>query len=230
MKCAIFGDIHANLEALAAVLADAAEQGCDLHFCTGDIVGYNANPQECVDLVRDLDCPVVMGNHDQEAAGNSSLNGFNPIAARAIEWTREHLNDESRRWLAGLPFTHLDGDATFTHATVEDPGGWAYVLNRYDALACLASQHTPLAFIGHTHQPVFYTLADGEVTIDPGPTVEVLPSTRYLINVGSVGLPRDRDRRACYVIYDRATHRVELRRVDYDDGEASRKTIAAGLR
>ena len=102
MRFAIFGDIHANLEALQAVLADAKDRGCTHHVCIGDIVGYNANPHECVQMVRDIGCPVVKGNHDEQAHLNDALENFNPLAEVAIRWTRAHLTDDDRLWLAGL--------------------------------------------------------------------------------------------------------------------------------
>ena len=230
MKSAIFGDIHANLEALTAVLADADEQGCTRNFCTGDIVGYNANPQECTDIIRGLDCPAVQGNHDEVATNDVPLFRFNPVAAKAIKWTRQHLSDNAKRWLSELPMCHVDGDITIVHATLDHPEQWGYVLNNSHARASLALQHTPVTFIGHTHQPRIYIQRDRPVEMSYDLVIKLEPSTKYLINVGSVGLSRDGDQRASYATYDQDKQIVELRRVDYDSGESNRKAIEAGLK
>ena len=119
MKFAIFGDIHANLEALEAVLADAEEQSCAHFVCIGDIVGYNANPHECLDIVRSLDCPVVKGNHDEEASADTELIGLNPLAEQAMNWTRAHLDAEDKQWLRDLRMVRQVRDFTIVHATLD---------------------------------------------------------------------------------------------------------------
>ena len=116
MRYAIFGDIHANLEALETVLYDASQKGCTDYVCIGDIVGYNANPVECLNTVRDMDCPVVKGNHDEEAILNTSLDGLNPLAKKAMEWTRAQLNEENRKWLGDLKMMRQVRDFTIVHA------------------------------------------------------------------------------------------------------------------
>jgi len=229
MKTAIFGDIHANLEALVAVLYDAEVQRCSDFVCTGDIVGYNANPQECLDIVRDMGCPVVLGNHDEEAARDTALEDFNPRAAHAMFWTREHLDTDSKRWLAALPFIHTTTEATYVHATLDSPEDWCYVLNRFDASASLSYQSTPLCFIGHTHQPKFYVSGETVTESIGEGFFEIEPDKKYLVNVGSVGLPRDGDLRACYAILDQSANTVTLRRVEFDRGITRAKAIDAGL-
>ena len=147
MRYAIFGDIHANLEALESVLYDAAEQDCTDFVCIGDIVGYNANPADCVNTVRDLGCPVVKGNHDEEAIQTTSLDGLNPLAKRAMEWTREQLNETDRQWLRDLKLVRQVRDFTIVHATLDTPGGWTYVTNKFDAMASFSYQFTQLCFL-----------------------------------------------------------------------------------
>lgn len=225
MKTAILGDIHANLEALQAVLNDAACEGVSQYVCTGDIVGYNANPQECVKIIRGLDCPVVMGNHDEEAAGSIPILGMNDRARRAMEWTRGNLNGEDRNWLAGLTAVRQVGEFTIVHAMLDCPKSWCYVMNRFDAMASFAWQSTQVCFYGHTHTPAVYVKTRGLVTRESaGGTVVVEPGRKYFINTGSVGMPRDGDPRAAYAIYDEARGEVTIRRVAYDIETAAAKT------
>lgn len=121
MRIALFGDIHANLEALEVVLADAAEQGCTDYVCMGDVVGYNADPGACLEKVRAMDIPVVKGNHDEDASGSHSLESMNPVAAAALEWTREQLSDEQRTWLRRLRMVRQVEDFTVVHSTLDQP-------------------------------------------------------------------------------------------------------------
>ena len=135
MRFALFGDIHANLEALTTVLADARANGCTHFVCLGDVVGYNANPHECLDIVRSLECPVVKGNHDEEASGGESLEGFNPLAKEALNWTRAQLTDEEKTYLNALRLVRQVRDFTIVHATLDTPHKWGYVFNQLDASA-----------------------------------------------------------------------------------------------
>ena len=162
MRFAIFGDIHANLEALTAVLADAEKHEVTHYVCLGDVVGYNANPRECLEIVRNLDCPVVKGNHDEQASMEDELVGFNPLAEEAINWTRDQLNAEDKQWLRDLKMVRQVRDFTIVHATLDTPHKWGYVFNQLDAAASFNYQHTQLCFYGHTHAPRAY-IRDGSV-------------------------------------------------------------------
>src|SRR6201990_2069114 len=200
MRFAIFSDIHSNLEALEAVMLDARQRRCTHFVCLGDIVGYNANPGECIQLVRELDCPVVKGNHDEQATFPASSERFNELAERAIEWTRERLSEQDREWLRSLPLQRRIHDFTIVHATLDTPGEWGYVFKNLDAVASFTYQHTPVCFFGHTHVAGAFVRDEGgrrvvteQLSIEPG--------KKYFINVGSVGQPRDGDARAAYCIY-----------------------------
>ena len=151
MRFAILSDLHANLEATEAVVADARERECTHFVCLGDVVGYNANPHECVEIVQKLECPVVKGNHDEQATLTESSRDFNALAEAAINWTREHLTNEDKEWLRSLPFTQQVGDFTIVHATLDLPEQWGYVFNSLDAVASFAYQQTTVCFFGHTH-------------------------------------------------------------------------------
>ncbi len=228
MRIALFGDIHANLEALEAVLADAAGQDVTDYVCMGDIVGYNADPSACLKRVRAMECPTVKGNHDEDASGNHSLDSMNPVAAAALEWTRRQLTDEQRQWLRRLRMVRQVSDFTVVHSTLDQPAHWNYVTNRFDAMSNFSYQFTRLCFHGHTHVPRVYVKSDRvqEVTAE---SLIIEDSAKYFINVGSVGQPRDGDWRACYAIYDIEDKKVVFRRIEYDIAETQRKILAAGL-
>jgi len=228
MRFAIFSDIHANYEALTAVLNDSRNLSCTHHVCLGDIVGYNADPVLCLETVRNLECPVVKGNHDEQASIKSVQDGFNRMAEVAIEWTRTQLSDAHRQWLSALRLQRQVRDFTIVHATLDTPHKWGYILNQLDAMASFSYQTTSLCFIGHTHTPKVYIRDNRGMPMDIG-ILPLQPGQKYLINVGSVGQPRDGDWRASYCIYDTQSNEVELRRIPYDIETAQQKIIAAGL-
>jgi len=228
MKVALFSDIHANLEALEAVLADAETQACDSYVCLGDVVGYNADPAECLERVRALDCPVVKGNHDQDCGSDTSLDMMNPTAAEALRWTRAQLSPDQREWLARLRMVRQVHDFTIVHSTLDQPTSWNYVTNKFDAMANFSYQVSSVCFCGHTHVPRLFTKAD-RVQEAPAESLTLEEGTQYFINTGSVGQPRDGDWRASYCIYDLDQKTITFRRLEYDIQTAQQKILAAGL-
>jgi predicted phosphodiesterase len=228
MRFAIFGDIHANLHALHAVLSDAKEQLCTHYVCMGDVVGYNAFPKQCIEIVRKLECPVVKGNHDEQASMLGDQEGFNPLAEEAMNWTRDQLSAADKEWLRSLRMQRQVRDFTIVHATLDTPHKWGYVFNQLDAAASFSYQHTSVCFIGHTHTPKAY-VRDGSVRTIPLDTLQLQQGKRYLINVGSVGQPRDSDWRSAYCVYDTNTSEVTLRRIEYDLAGAQQAILDAGL-
>ena len=228
MRIALFGDIHANLEALEAVLEDATTQGCSEWVCLGDVVGYNANPAECLERVRSMACPVVKGNHDQDAGGDHSLDTMNPTAATALEWTREQLTGDQQEWLRSLRMVRQVHNFTAVHSTLDQPQAWNYVTNKFDAMSNFSYQFTHVCFHGHTHVPRVF-VRGSRVREVAAELVAVEEGLKYFINIGSVGQPRDGDPRACYVIYDLAEGLIHYRRVDYDRDTTQRKILEAGL-
>jgi diadenosine tetraphosphatase ApaH/serine/threonine PP2A family protein phosphatase len=229
MRFAIFSDIHANLEALEAVFADARARRCTHFVCLGDVVGYNANPRECIEGVRELGCPVVKGNHDEEATLNASSERFNELAERAIQWTRNNLMDQDKEWLRSLPLQKQVHDFTIVHATLDTPGQWGYVFNTLDAAASFTYQRTAVCFFGHTHVPMVFIRGQSGVRQERKEHIRIEPGRKYFINVGSVGQPRDGNWRAAYCIYDVESNLVELLRVKYDLATAQDKITEAGL-
>ncbi|MGB0992974.1 MAG: metallophosphoesterase family protein [Akkermansiaceae bacterium] len=228
MRIALFSDIHANLEALEAVLADAEESGCDTYICLGDVVGYNADPAACLEKVRAMGCPVVKGNHDLDCGHDTSLEMMNPVAAEALQWTRDQLTPEQRQWLARLRMVRQVHDFSIVHSTLDQPTSWNYVTNKFDAMANFTYQVTPVCFYGHTHVPRVFIKGD-RVQEVPAEQLAIEPGSKYFINTGAVGQPRDGDWRASYCIYDIAQQMVVFRRVEYDLESAQKKIIAAGL-
>src|SRR6266478_6634121 len=228
MRLAVLSDIHSNLEALEAVLADARERECTQFVCLGDVVGYNANPHECVERVREMDCPIVKGNHDEQASLSESSRDFNELAEHAISWTRDHLTDEDKEWLRELRLQRQVGDFTVVHATLDTPGQWGYVFNNLDAAASFTYQRTTVCFFGHTHVPMVFVRDEG-VRRQASEHIRIEPGKKYFINAGSVGQPRDGNWRAGYCIYDIENNLVELLRVKYDLATAQKKITKAGL-
>jgi len=228
MKYAILSDIHANLEALDVVLRDQKEQGCTHMACLGDIVGYGADPKECLDYVRALEIPVVKGNHDEYAAVEGHLEGFNPKAAQAVEWTRKQLTEDDCRWLRELKYLRILHDFTIVHATLDGPQRWGYVFDKLAAAASFTYQTTDVCFFGHTHVPVAFT-RDSVVRGGTYSKFKIVAGRKYFINVGSVGQSRDGVAKATYVIYDMDRRTIELRRLDYDIPKAQAKIRASGL-
>lgn len=228
MKYAIIADIHANLEAFEVVLDDIKVQKCTHYACLGDVVGYNANPKECLDIVRNMNIPCVKGNHDEFCSLDDDLEGFNPHAAEAVNWTRQQLTAEDRKWLKELKYLRLVANFTIVHATLDVPQRWGYVFDKLAAAASFTYQNTSVCFFGHTHVPVAF-VRDSVVRGGTYSKFKVEPGRKYFVNVGSVGQPRDGIAKAAYVVYDLDEGTIELRRLDYDIPSAQAKILAAGL-
>ncbi len=232
MKYLIISDVHANLEALDAVLAAAGS--CDHALVLGDLVGYGANPNEVVDRVRALpSATCIRGNHDKAATHLASIEHFNHLAKFAIQWTSDQLTPESHGWLAALPtgplaFDHL---VEICHGAPFDED--AYIFDDLDVRRALAAASRPLCLFGHTHVPAAFRLGDELVQIALPRTDTIrLPidtTSRYLVNCGAVGQPRDGDPRAALAILDTSLRTLTMMRVPYDLQTAQTKIISAGL-
>jgi diadenosine tetraphosphatase ApaH/serine/threonine PP2A family protein phosphatase len=193
-------------------------------------VGYGAEPAACVDLLGDRARAVVAGNHEHGVAGLLDISWFNRWARAAAEWTREQLDDDHRAWLAALPLTREVDDATLVHASPAQPEEWDYLVTAEDGWAAFPHFTTRWCFVGHSHVPGAWSL--GSSGPDHDERLGVLRADagrRYIVNVGSVGQPRDRDSRAAYALWDADAGTVELRRVRYDVDAARDKIVAAGL-
>jgi predicted phosphodiesterase len=228
MKYAIIADIHGNLDAFQVVLEDIRAQNATHIVCLGDVVGYNAQPKECLQIVREMNIPCVKGNHDEYCSSEDHLEGFNPHATEAVHWTRNQLSAEEKQWLRDLKYSRMAANFTMVHATLDAPERWQYVFDKLAAAASFPYQQTQMCFFGHTHVPVAF-MRDTVVRGGTYSKFKVDPTKKYFINVGAVGQPRDNNPKAAYVIYDMDAQTIELRRLDYDIAAAQKKIRDAGL-
>lgn len=230
MKYAIISDIHANLEALEAVRQEIERISPDVVLCLGDLIGYGGAPNECVRLVRDLADLVVAGNHDFGVVGLTDVSYFNRYAREAIAWTAEHLAEEEAAYVKALPLAHAEGDDfRIVHATPRNPEKWNYIFTHEQALSEFKAFPERVCFIGHSHQPRIFELMDAETIIVNSDRATLRDGRRYLVNVGSVGQPRDGDPRASMCVYDQEHGEVSIRRIEYDVEAAKKRIIDAGL-
>jgi len=229
VRYAVLSDIHGNLEALQAVLADAASR-TDALLCLGDVVGYGADPVACVEIVAERAQTITCGNHEHGVAGLLDLDWFNPHARAAAEWTRERLDDDHRTYLASLPLVAEVGDATLVHASPDRPDEWEYLVTAQEGFDAFSAFATRLCFVGHSHLAGAWSLGSAGPEHWPGPVeLELERGRRYLVNVGSVGQPRDRDPRAAYAIWDAERGTIAIRRIVYDIAAARQKILLGGL-
>jgi predicted phosphodiesterase len=228
MRVLILSDIHANADALAAVLKSAG--AVDAIWCLGDVVGYGPDPNECIAALKELpDLVCLQGNHDAAATGHLPLQGFNVDARASIEWLRSCLTADSLAFLYGLqPRTEAQG-VTLAHASPRQPL-LEYLLDAYSAAENFSHFGTDLCFVGHTHVPLLFFSSGNEISMQtPLPNEKITLSPRCIANPGSVGQPRDRDARAAYAIFDNETNTWELARVTYDIAAVQERMRAVGL-
>ncbi|MBN1758667.1 MAG: metallophosphoesterase family protein [Chitinispirillaceae bacterium] len=226
MRYAFISDIHANLEALEAVLEDIETQNIDDIICLGDIVGYGANPNECVDLVRKECSVVLLGNHDAAAVELLSTQHFNIHAKIAIEWTTQTLRRDTKDYLTELPMKAAVDPITLVHATPYEPNMWYYITSLEEAAFNFQFFETQICMVGHTHIPIIIVLDSQKelyVHQDMGIGLSDIDGARLLINVGSVGQPRDRNPKSCYGIFDSDNGDFSYRRVAYNIDKTQQK-------
>lgn len=232
MIYAILADIHANLEALSAVLADIERHGgADEYLVLGDNVGYGPDPEACIEKIRQLPARVVAGNHDAAAAHAGTAFSFNPQAAAAVNWTAAHLGEAEIRYLSGLPFTMETAGFTLAHGSPRQPD-IEYIFSTLEARQNFKLMKTRHALVGHTHIPAVFKQSDSgavsSLPFEPGADL-FIDSGRFIINPGSVGQPRDGDPRSAYAFYDTETARIQLRRVPYDIAAVQQKMMSYNL-
>jgi predicted phosphodiesterase len=232
MRIAVISDIHSNLVALDAVLASAGAVDAVWHL--GDVVGYGPEPDAVVDRLATIGAIGVRGNHDAAACGGIEIDWFNPDARSAMEWTRRVISDGTRRWLAGLPERRETEGFTLVHGSGRDPT-WEYVMTSTDAQASLAAMNTTHGLNGHTHVPAAFVVVDdriGRLGPERGATegtIRLSGGGRLLLNPGSVGQPRDGDRRASYLVLDTDAGTATWARAAYDIAAVGSAMRAAGL-
>ncbi len=235
MKTAILTDLHANREAVEAVLDHAAREGAQAYALLGDFVGYGADPAWVVDRVRALvaaGAAAVQGNHDL-ATVQGGTQGMRDEPRRVIDWTRAQLNASQMAFLASLRLTDETPQRLYVHANAWEPGEWHYILSRFDAVRSLHATRARVTFCGHVHEPRLFHLSSvgraADFTPTPGVPIELLAQRRWLVLPGSVGQPRDGDPAAAYAMFDTDTALLTFWRVPYDHEAAAAKILAAGL-
>ncbi len=230
MRYGIFSDVHSNLEALGAVIKAYEPESIDKYLCIGDSVGYAANPNECIAKIRALETISVAGNHDWASINLFSLDNLNQLARQAILWTKNCLNLESMALLEGFNLVYKDEYLTLVHGSLDRPQEFQYTYNSEDAWATFNILETKLCFIGHSHIPgIFIRDITDNIRYLEEPSIEIKEYNNYIINVGSVGQPRDGNPKAAFCIYDTDTGVIEIKRVAYNVEETRNKIINAGL-
>ncbi|MFQ5500074.1 MAG: metallophosphoesterase family protein [Candidatus Zixiibacteriota bacterium] len=230
MIIALISDIHANLEALTAVLKDIESRQVDAVYCLGDVVGYGAQPAECLELVNKTCKVKLIGNHEYAAMGLVSTEKYNVAARTANDWTKSQLTDREIAIMADFDIDHLEDPCYFVHSSPWQPDQWHYIVSPVDAQMAFEHMSTRLCFFGHSHVPLIAVENGDELPrCKVGHSFLPDPEGRYLINVGSVGQPRDSDPRACYVVVDVGESEVDFCRVEYDIKQAQQGMLHAQL-
>ncbi|MDD5450186.1 MAG: metallophosphoesterase family protein [Candidatus Omnitrophica bacterium] len=231
MRYAVFSDIHSNLEAYEAVLEAISKEKADAYYCCGDIVGYGADPAECILKTKAINPVIIAGNHDWASGGQTDMSNFTSSAKAAVLWTAEKLSKGDKEYLNNLRLINKD-KFLMVHGSPSHPEEFNYVFglnDAYPAFLRMQEENIRLCFIGHTHAAGVLIEDMGYITFNPWPSVKLAKGKKYIINVGSVGQPRDSNPRAAYCIYDTDMETIEIKRVEYDIVKAQEKIVKAGL-
>ena len=232
MKYGILGDIHSNLSALNSVLRCMDAARVDRLISVGDVVGYGAAPRQCIAILRERDTIVVKGNHDAACVGELDERTFNPYARAAVAWTRAVLTDEDKQWLRELPLVATLDHCQVSHGTLHRPELFDYILSLSDADPSLDEMIRPVCFVGHSHIPLTvmrFKAAPDRTAYTHDTEIDLGETAKALINVGSVGQPRDENPLAAYALYDSERRKAEILRVAYDIETEISRISAAGL-
>ncbi len=230
MKIAIVSDIHSNLEALEAVERVINDIGVDAIYFVGDVVGYGPDPNACTRWVMENAGLAVMGNHDSAELGNIDIDSFNPNAKKAIIWNSDQMEDWAIDYITTLPMVMSQEGVTIVHANPQEPESWNYIFSLWDAERNFSYFESRFCFVGHSHQPVTVGMdATGQVSVLPGEFFTMDDGARYLINVGSVGQPRDGNPAACFGILDTDKGEFSIHRSPYEIKVTQEKMISAGI-
>ena len=230
MKYAFFSDVHANLEALNAVILDFRAEKIDRIFFLGDAVGYGPNPNECVELIGQIAEIKLMGNHDYAALGLMKTNYFNQYAAESMNWTKESLSKKTIEILSDFELTAEIDDIMLVHASPNEPEQWHYILDLDDVEESFRCIDKKICLVGHTHRPFIVSQSeDGNSSISHKTEEKIYDNRRYLINIGSVGQPRDSDPRSCYLIHDTDEKTMRIKRVAYNFDNTQQEMAKLGL-
>jgi diadenosine tetraphosphatase ApaH/serine/threonine PP2A family protein phosphatase len=231
MRIAIFSDVHSNWEALSTVVEYCRGAGVDRYICLGDVIGYGADPNRCCDLIRSIADVTLLGNHDAAVIGVMDTSYYYKEARDALLWTREQLSPANFRWLYSLPYSFHFDNLGFYHSAPIQPSGFYYVVTTSDADLHnrIAGRLHEFNFVGHSHLTNAYVLGGRKARDASGRECVSLPERKWIINVGSVGQPRDRDPRSCFGIFDTDSQSFEHIRLEYDVEAAATRILGAGL-
>ncbi|QDU70113.1 metallophosphoesterase family protein [Engelhardtia mirabilis] len=232
MKYGVLGDVHSNLSALEEALAEMDRRGVDVVVSVGDVVGYGAAPSETIQLLRDRNVWVVKGNHDAACVGDEDDRYFNRYAREAVRWTRSTLGGDELDWLRALPMTLELEHCHVAHGTLDSPEAYEYTLGVQNARPSIDHMSKQVCFVGHSHIPVTILLpseSPTRVALAPDPFLDLTEAHRAIVNVGSVGQPRDEDPRLAMGIYDVDAATIEIVRREYDIEREAARIRAAGL-
>jgi diadenosine tetraphosphatase ApaH/serine/threonine PP2A family protein phosphatase len=231
MRYLLISDVHGNLEALQATLEFSEKLEPYQLMCLGDIVGYGADPANCIDTIGNRANLILAGNHDLAAADMIPFDDFNPIARQAIEWTRSVLSPEDKELLSNLPLQYIDGDYCFTHASPIDPMKFSYIRTLEDVAQVFGHIGQKFCFVGHTHLPVIVRMNEttGKMEIVREDKICIEDKYRYFVNVGSIGQPRDNNPDACLLLLDEEEETIEFLRAPYDISASQEKILTEGL-
>ncbi|HET6343622.1 MAG TPA: metallophosphoesterase family protein [Myxococcota bacterium] len=231
MRYGIISDVHGNLEALHVVLEHLRQQSVDRYVFLGDAVGYGPNPNEVCDLIRPLAMVSIVGNHDAAVAGRMDYSQYYDAARLALDWCSQRLSPQNLSWLKGLPYKVREGEVEFSHGSPVAPELFDYLFGVEQVMELMdaADELAPVTFIGHSHLTLSFCIKDGAVTPIVAPAITCDPHAKYIITVGSVGQPRDRDPRTCCGVFDTRSRIFEYHRLDYDVQTTRKKILDAGL-
>ena len=230
----MIADIHSNFEAFKTVLKDLENRGTvDQIWCLGDMIGYGPDPDNCIDLMKQVGNICIAGNHDLASIGKISIENFNPFAAYANKWTQDKLEESYKEYIATLPLKLVVGDSTIVHGSPRSPI-WEYVISSKIATINFKYFETQFCFIGHSHVPEIYTFNDLDqkcehIQLAPNSCIKLNDNLRYIINPGSVGQPRDGNPEASYMIFNSDDLLLDYRRIPYDISSTQQKMRDYGL-
>ncbi|MCM8786568.1 MAG: metallophosphatase family protein [Candidatus Omnitrophica bacterium] len=229
MRYGIFSDVHSNLEAFSIVYDFYKSNQIDKYIFIGDIVGYGANPKECLYLLKNLNPVSIAGNHDWAAVGKLELDYFNEYAKIALLWTKEKISFDDCLYIKSFLLFYEEDNFVCVHGSLEEPQKFNYILGIMDSWRNFSLLKKDILFVGHSHRRESYVYCNGKVMYMPDMELEIQKNTKYIINVGSVGQPRDRDNRSCVCIYDSDRRRVFFKRLEYNIKKAAEKILEEGL-
>jgi predicted phosphodiesterase len=229
MRYAIISDIHSNLEALQAVLRRCQDQGVRRIFCAGDIIGYGANPKECIELIKAHNILSVAGNHEWGILGKLDLDSFNAQGQASIEWTRTKLSESDSNFLKSLELVYTQDDFVMVHGSLNNPESFTSQKEIDLSADSFFLMKSNICFVGHTHRPKIFVFENGKTDYLEGSSFKINSNRKYIVNVGSVGQPRDGNPKASFCIFDPDLLRVEMHRVDYDFNLTQQRIFDEGL-